>query len=294
MKYQKFLIGMGAIGASLPLFATIISCGSSKEASFNLEDKNLDVGMEVNYAPYNFLVTDQQWNGLSATQKSTFSDYVLPIEGGRAGGFDVYVSKQIADLFDVNLVIHKMDWDALIPSMTNKGQLDAIIAGMSKTPEREELIAFSNSYFDANLGTLYDADQNAPTAVGDLVGSIYAQQGTTHFDLAKIIARANGGEAIPVADAATLYAEVLKGHWGITENAVGELAASQTDGLEFILGGAGTNHLDLGDEISSSNIGLPKTIEADDLSKINGWLATFESSQESVLTRAIELYSAIG
>ena len=101
------------------------------------------VGLECNYAPFN-------WTQVDADELS------VPIEGGMgyANGYDVEIAKRIAEGLGRELVIVKIEWDGLIPAL-NSGAVDAIIAGMSPTAEREEQIDFTNVYYSSNLVIIY-------------------------------------------------------------------------------------------------------------------------------------------
>ena len=55
------------------------------------------------------------------------------------------IAKIIADQLGKELVIVKLSWDGLIDAL-NRGQIDAIIAGMMDTAERRESINFSEPY----------------------------------------------------------------------------------------------------------------------------------------------------
>lgn len=97
------------------------------------------VGMEAAYAPFNW------------TQK-TEDENSAPIDGepNFAGGYDVVIAKQIAKKLNKKLIIVKSSWDGLVPAL-NAGKIDAIIGGMSPTPDRKKEIDFSNSYWTSNL-----------------------------------------------------------------------------------------------------------------------------------------------
>ena len=103
----------------------------------------LRVGMECNYAPFNW------------TQAAP-SEFAVAIEGGGgyADGYDVQIARKIAEGLGKELVIVKTEWDGL-PIGVMTGAFDAIIAGMSPTAEREEQIDFTNVYYSSNLVIIY-------------------------------------------------------------------------------------------------------------------------------------------
>ena len=96
-----------------------------------LADGTLRVGMECDYAPYNWTQADP-------------SDEAVPLAaGGYADGYDVRIAKRIAQELGMELEIVKTEWDGLVPSLTS-GMIDCIIAGMSPTEERKVSIDFSD------------------------------------------------------------------------------------------------------------------------------------------------------
>ena len=103
----------------------------------------LRVGMECAYAPYNWTETEAQTPG------------AVPIsgegkEGLYANGYDVQVAQYIANSLGMTLEIYALEWDSLVPAVQS-GTVDAIIAGMSPTAEREEEIDFTDVYYESNL-----------------------------------------------------------------------------------------------------------------------------------------------
>ena len=107
----------------------------------------LRVAMECAYAPFNW--TDMDTPSLGA----------VPISGeGKdnmyANGYDVQIAQYIANKLGMKLEVYSYEWDGLIPAL-NSGAVDAIIAGMSPTAEREEQIDFTSVYYSSNLVIIY-------------------------------------------------------------------------------------------------------------------------------------------
>lgn len=69
---------------------------------------------------------------------------------GQIIGFDVDVMNALCAEMDAHCQIIAQDWDGLIPSLL-AGKYDAIIAGMSITPERQAQVDFSDSYFSNTI-----------------------------------------------------------------------------------------------------------------------------------------------
>ena len=103
----------------------------------------LKVGMECAYEPYN-------WTDMDGTTPGC-----VPISGeGKSGlyanGYDVQVAQYVANKLGLTLEIYSITWDSLLPALES-GAIDAIIAGMSPTAEREAEIDFTQTYYESNL-----------------------------------------------------------------------------------------------------------------------------------------------
>ena len=139
------------------------------------EKGKIVVGMECDYAPYNWVTTTQ-------------GEHTVPISnnpGAYADGYDVVIAKAIADALGVELVIKAMVWDGLIPALES-GEIDMIIAGMSPTEERKLSIDFTDTYFDSELVMVVrkDGKYTHATSIQDFAGAtITGQQSTVHYDV---------------------------------------------------------------------------------------------------------------
>lgn len=107
----------------------------------------LKVGMECAYAPFNW--TDMSEPTLGAVPISSQGS-----EGMYANGYDVQIAQYVANKLGMKLEIYAITWDGLLPALQS-GTVDAIIAGMSPTAEREAEIDFTNVYYSSNLVIIY-------------------------------------------------------------------------------------------------------------------------------------------
>ncbi len=132
----------------------------------------LKVGMECNYAPYNW------------TQAEASEDAIALEGGGYADGYDVRIAKIIADKLGMDLEIVKTEWDGLTPALLS-GKIDLIIAGMSPTEERKMTIDFTDAYYVTELCVVVRKDSKfaAATSLADFAGAkITGQMSTFHYD----------------------------------------------------------------------------------------------------------------
>jgi len=107
----------------------------------------LKVGMECAYAPFNW--TDMGDPSLNAVPISSEGS-----EGMYANGYDVQIAQYVANKLGMKLEIYAITWDGLLPALQS-GTVDAIIAGMSPTAEREAEIDFTDVYYSSNLVVIY-------------------------------------------------------------------------------------------------------------------------------------------
>lgn len=107
----------------------------------------LKVAMECAYAPFNW--TDMDTPSLGAVAISGEGK-----ENMYANGYDVQIAQYVANKLGMALEIYAIEWDGLIPAL-DSGAVDAIVAGMSPTAEREEQIDFTNVYYSSNLVVIY-------------------------------------------------------------------------------------------------------------------------------------------
>ena len=133
--------------------------------------ETLKVGMECNYAPYNW------------TQSEASDEAVAIAAGGYADGYDVRIAKIIAQEMGMELEIVKTEWDGLAPALLS-GKIDCIIAGMSPTAERKVTIDFTDPYYVTELCIVVrkDSAYAGAQSLEDFAGAkITGQLNTFHY-----------------------------------------------------------------------------------------------------------------
>lgn len=137
------------------------------------EDGVLTVGMECQYAPYNWTqLTDA--NGAVAIANNP---------GAYANGYDVMIAKKICEIYGWELEIMALEWGGLTPAL-NAGTIDVAIAGQSMTAERMAEVDMAGPYYYATIVCMTTkSNANASvTAVADLTGNCTAQSGTIWYN----------------------------------------------------------------------------------------------------------------
>ncbi len=179
--------------------------------------KQLRVGMECNYAPFN-------WTQVEETE------YTVPIEGGMgyADGYDVQIAKQIADGLGMELVIVKTEWDGL-PMGVMSDYLDAIIAGMSPTEERKATLDFSDAYYTSELVVVVRKDSKFAGAksLEELSGAMITGQLNTFHET--VIQQIPG--VIQSVSMETFPAMVVATRTGAVDGYVAEKPGAEADCL---------------------------------------------------------------
>ncbi len=139
----------------------LVGCGSPSEnktqaptGEKSTEGRELVIATEANYPPFNNLTAD---------------DKIV--------GFDVDVINAVCAEIKAQCKIIAQDWDGLLPGLlTNK--YDAVIAGMSITPDRLQQVDFSEPYFANTMVWLAKNDGSFdPNNIKGLI--LGSQRGTT-------------------------------------------------------------------------------------------------------------------
>ena len=151
-KFSKVFVA-GVMAASMVLFAGCGNGGDANQgtdanASADGEAVVLKVGTNAAFRPFEYMDEDGK----------------TPI------GFDIDLINAIAA-------------DQGLTMALSNGQIDAVIAGMSVTPERMEQVDFTDTYYDAGLNIAVAIDNEDIKSEEDLAGKVVAsQQGTTGAD----------------------------------------------------------------------------------------------------------------
>lgn len=90
-------------------------------------------------------------------------------EGNKIVGFDIDLINEISKICDFNVEIVDMKFDGLLPSMEAK-KIDLIIAGMTKTDEREKFVNFSEPYYNSKQIIIVHKDNEDIKSFDNLSG----------------------------------------------------------------------------------------------------------------------------
>ncbi len=133
----------------LAVAATLLVNGAATAA-----DK-LRMGVEAAYPPFN--------------NKDT---------SGQVVGFDVDIGKALCAKMEVECEIVTSDWDGIIPALQSQ-KFDFLVSSMSITPERSEVVDFTNPYYSNKLQFIAKKGDDFKTDGDSLKGKVIGAQRAT-------------------------------------------------------------------------------------------------------------------
>ena len=177
-----------ALVLALTMAMSMAACGSSEPAPEaepengtateflsiqGTEDGVLTVGMECQYAPYN-------WTQLTADNGAV---EISNNPGAYANGYDVMIAQKICEKYGWELEVMALEWGGLTPAI-NAGTIDVAIAGQSMTAERMAEVDMAGPYYYAEIVclTTKDSANASATSVAELTGNCTAQSGTIWYN----------------------------------------------------------------------------------------------------------------
>lgn len=171
------------ITAALAAFATTATAGDT-----------VRMGTEGAYPPYNFIN-----------------------DAGEVDGLEREVGDKLCEIAKLDCTWVVNDWDSIIPNLVS-GNYDTIIAGMSITDERDEVIDFTQEYIPSDPSA-YMAMAGAPSS-GDVVAtqastiqaSYVASSGATVVEFAtadETVAAVRAGEVDSVLADRAFLADIV-------------------------------------------------------------------------------------
>ncbi|HRO12805.1 transporter substrate-binding domain-containing protein [Amaricoccus sp.] len=101
---------------------------------------------------------------------------------GQIVGFDIDIAQALCGKMGETCALVKVDWDGIIPALLEK-KCDAIVASMSATEERKQVIDFSAKYYQIPNRFAAKADAGLTDTPEGLAGkTVGVQRGTIHQD----------------------------------------------------------------------------------------------------------------
>ena len=137
--------------------------------------------------------------------EGAYPPYNFVNDAGEIDGFERELGDKLCEVAGLECTWVKNDWDSIIPNLVS-GNYDTIIAGMSITEERDQVIDFTEEYFPADPSayvSLSSADDSVVNGViaaqtGTVQASYIASSGATLVEFKtpdETIAAVRSGEA---------------------------------------------------------------------------------------------------
>ncbi|MBV8652988.1 MAG: transporter substrate-binding domain-containing protein [Alphaproteobacteria bacterium] len=117
------------------------------------------------------LAQEKHWTKIRIATEGAFRPWNFTEPDGKLNGFEIDLYQDLCARMKVECEMSAQSFDGMIPAL-NAGKFDAIIAGMSATPKREEVIAFSISY--GTTGQSFGVLKSGPVTALPGQGEIYS------------------------------------------------------------------------------------------------------------------------
>lgn len=162
--------------AALAMTFVLSGCGGSEDDGKNVSSvtgkEKFVVGMECNYAPFNWQSNEQ-------------TDTSVAIGGaGYCDGYDVRVARYVAEQLDREIEVKKVSWEGLQPAL-NSGEIDAVIAGMIADDKRRAGMDFTTPYYESEMVMIVRKSDKKVAKYNDIQqfkGKTVIGQKSTNYD----------------------------------------------------------------------------------------------------------------
>jgi len=144
------MVSLAACGSAPAPVSTPDAAGGAKIEAIKAKGK-LVLGTASGYPPFEFVSVENNGNVI---------------------GIDVELAQAVADKLGVELVVRDMAFSELVMSLS-MGDTDIVIAGMPETPERAEVVDFSNIYVNDEQTIIVRAEDAANySSLADFSGKV--------------------------------------------------------------------------------------------------------------------------
>ena len=156
-----------AMLAAVCMMAAMTACGSSDSADAPAAETAEAAAL-----------TTVNAGKLTMSTNAAFPPYEMTTDSGDFEGIDIEVAGAIAEKLGLELVVDDMDFDAALLA-AQQGKSDIVMAGVSVTEERQQVMEFSDSYATGVQVVIVPEDSDI-ASVDDIADKmIGTQRGTT-------------------------------------------------------------------------------------------------------------------
>jgi lysine-arginine-ornithine-binding protein len=119
-------------------------------------------------------------SALSYCVEGAYPPFSQVAPDGSITGFDIDIGRDLCKAMGEECTLVKVDWDGIIPALLEK-KCDAIMASMSATEERKQVIDFSDKYYQVPNRFAGKADAGLVDTPEGMAGkTVGVQRGTIH------------------------------------------------------------------------------------------------------------------
>lgn len=195
-----------------------------------------------NATPTENVATDATSMNIKIATESSYKPFSYTDADGKLIGYEIELIDALCAQMQAECEVISQDWDGLIPGL-NAQKFDAAIAGMSITPERKEVVEFSDPYF--YTGIILIAKKGDNVSVEDLKGQPIASQRAT-------VASQYLQDKHADADI-KLYDTQDNAYLDLTSGRVRAMMSDKVTGLDWLKTAAGKDYEVKGKEISTDD-----------------------------------------
>ena len=174
--------------------------------------------------------------------ESSYKPFSYTDADGKLIGYEIELVDALCAQMKAECEVISQDWDGLIPGL-NAQKFDAAIAGMSITPERKEVVDFSDPYFHS--GIILIGKKGDDLTIDSLKGQPIASQRST-------VASQYLQDEHSDADI-KLYDTQDNAYLDLTSGRVRGMMSDKVTGIDWLKTEAGQNYEVKGNEISSDD-----------------------------------------
>ncbi|WP_230659121.1 transporter substrate-binding domain-containing protein [Psychrobacter sp. I-STPA10] len=182
---------------------------------------------------------------ITIATESSYKPFSYTDADGHLIGYEIDLANALCEQMKAKCEIISQDWDGLIPGLKAK-KFDAIIAGMSITPERQEVVDFTDPYFKNSL--IFITKKGDDLKIEDLADTdgvaVGAQRSTISSQYLE--------EMYPKADI-KLYDSQDNAYLDLTSGRIRGLLSDKVIGLDWLKAGPGLDFEVKGNEINTGD-----------------------------------------
>ena len=249
---SKKALWLAPLSAAM-LMLMLAGCNNSSAPAENAEADtateaplNIKIATESSYKPFSYTDAD-----------------------GKLIGYEIELVDALCAQMKAECEVISQDWDGLIPGL-NAQKFDAAIAGMSITPERKEVVDFSDPYFHS--GIILIGKKGDDLSVESLTGLPIASQRST-------VASQYLQDEHADADI-KLYDTQDNAYLDLTSGRVRGMMSDKVTGIDWLKTDAGKGYEVKGEEISTNDDAMGIAFRKGDplIAKFNAALAELKDN----------------